>query len=44
MARQTGLIDAINSSVYLLKIHRPCHESDPVLNTAYNILAGGHGL
>jgi hypothetical protein len=30
--------------VYLLKIHRRCHESDPVLNIAYNLLAGGDGL
>ncbi|WP_343577774.1 IS1380 family transposase [Mycobacterium sp.] len=31
----------IDRSVKLLKIHRPYHESDHVLNIAYNILCGG---
>ena len=31
----------ISLSVKLLKIHNPCHESDHVLNLAYNALCGG---
>ena len=41
LARNSGLIDAINKKVHLLKIHLPYHESDHVLNMAYNTLAGG---
>jgi len=41
LARNSGLIDAINRRVHLLKIHLPYHESDHVLNMAYNTLAGG---
>jgi hypothetical protein len=36
-----GLAGAIDRQLHLLKIHRPYHESDHVLNIAYNILAGG---
>jgi len=41
LARQTGLIEALDESVDLLKLHLPYHESDHVLNFPYNILAGG---
>ena len=41
LARRTGLIEAIDRRLHLLKVHRPYHESDHVLNVAYNILAGG---
>ncbi|MCK4415502.1 MAG: transposase, partial [Candidatus Eisenbacteria sp.] len=41
LARQVGLIDAIDRRLHLLKVHLPYHESDHVLNVAYNILAGG---
>ncbi len=41
MARKIGLVDAINERVTVLKRHLPYHESDHVLNLAYNILAGG---
>ena len=41
LARRTGLIEAIDRHLHLLKFHRPYHESDHVLNIAYNILAGG---
>jgi hypothetical protein len=41
MARKIGLVDAINQKVTVLKRHLPYHESDHVLNLAYNILAGG---
>jgi hypothetical protein len=41
LARQTGLSEAIDRRLHLLKVHLPYHESDHVLNIAYNILAGG---
>ena len=41
MARQLGLIDAIDRRLHLLKLHLPYHESDHVLNLAYNALCGG---
>jgi hypothetical protein len=41
LARKTGLIDAINRRLHLLKIHLPYHESDHVLNLAYNALCDG---
>ncbi len=41
LARQVGLIDAIDRRLVLLKIHLPYHESDHVLNLAYNPLCGG---
>jgi len=44
LARKVGLIEAIDRDVRLLKVHLPYHESDHVLNIAYNILCGGHCL
>jgi hypothetical protein len=44
VARQTGLIQALNDNVHVLKVHLPYHESDHVLNIAYNVLAGGKCL
>jgi hypothetical protein len=41
LVRRLGLDDAINRSLGLLKIHLPYHDSDHVLNIAYNLLAGG---
>ena len=41
LARRTGLVEAIRPDLHLLKVHLPYHESDHVLNIAYNILAGG---
>jgi hypothetical protein len=41
MAQKIGLVDAINEKVSVLKRHLPYHESDHVLNLAYNIMAGG---
>lgn len=41
LARRLGLIEAIDDRLHLLKIHRPYHESDHVLNLAYNALCGG---
>ena len=44
LARHVGLIDAIDRDVRLLKVHLPYHESDHVLNIAYNILCDGDCL
>ena len=41
LARRSGLIAAIDRGLHLLKIHKPYHESDHVLNLAYNTLTGG---
>ena len=41
LARQSGLIEAIDERLKLLKIHLPYHESDHVLNMAYNLIVGG---
>jgi hypothetical protein len=41
IARSTGLIADIDHHLHLLKRHLPYHESDHVLNIAFNILAGG---
>lgn len=41
LARQSGLADEIDRRLHLLKEHKPYHESDHVLNVAYNILSGG---
>jgi len=40
----SGLADEIDSSLQLLKIHKPYFESDHVLNIAYNALCGGATL
>ena len=44
LANKTGLAKAIDQDLHLLKRHLPYHESDHVLNLAYNILAGGTRL
>jgi hypothetical protein len=41
LVKTVGLDDAINRRVALLKLNMPYHESDHVLNIAYNVLAGG---
>jgi hypothetical protein len=41
LARRLGLIDALDERLQILKLHLPYHESDHVLNLAYNVLAGG---
>ena len=41
MAKQLGLIDGIDRHLQLLKFHLPFHESDHVLNLAYNALCEG---
>lgn len=41
LVRAVGLVEALDRNVQLLQVHLPYHESDHVLNIAYNILAGG---
>jgi hypothetical protein len=41
LARQTGLLEAIDAHVRVLKVHLPYHELDHVLGMAYNVLCGG---
>jgi hypothetical protein len=41
LVRKVKLADAIDKALHLLKVHLPYHESDHVLNIAYNILCGG---
>ncbi len=41
LAQQSGLVKLIDTHRHLLKRHLPYHESDHVLNLAYNVLAGG---
>lgn len=44
MVKRSGFIKEIDNAVHLLKRHLPYHESDHVLNLAYNIFAGGTRL
>jgi len=44
LARECGLVEAIDRNVELLKFHFPYHESDHVLNIAYNALTDGRCL
>jgi hypothetical protein len=44
LARKLGLVDDIDQGLHLLKRHLPYHESDHVLNIAYNLLSGGSRL
>ena len=44
LAERTGLVRDIDAKLHVLKRHMPYHESDHVLNIAFNILAGGTHL
>ncbi len=44
LAKRIGLVKEIDKHLHLLKRHVPYHESDHVLNLAYNVLAGGEGF
>jgi len=44
LAKQTGLVAAIDEKLHLLKVHAPYHESDHVLNFALNALCDGRSL
>lgn len=41
---RSGLVERIDEGVHVLKLHRPYHESDHVLNIAYNVVCGGQTL
>ena len=41
LVRKLGLAEAIDERLHLLKFHFPYHESDHVLNFAYNALCNG---
>jgi len=41
LVSRLGLVEAIDTELELLKVHLPYHESDHVLNLAYNVLCGG---
>lgn len=42
--RHVGLARRIDENVHVLKVHRPYHESDHVLNLVYNVFCGGRTL
>jgi DDE family transposase len=44
MVTKLGLPGQIDEGLQLLKVHLPYHESDHVLNLAYNVLCGGTRL
>ena len=41
VAKKLELVEAVDRDLHVLKVHLPYHESDHVLNIAYNLLAGG---
>jgi hypothetical protein len=44
LVQRLGLVEDIDRTLHLLKVHLPYHESDHVLNLTYNLLAGGQRL
>ena len=44
LVSRLGLAERIDQQLHLLKVHLPYHESDHVLNLAYNVLCGGTRL
>jgi len=44
MVKKIGLDKEIDEHLQLLKVHLPYHESDHVLNLAYNVIVGGQRL
>ena len=44
LVTKLGLPQEIDARLHLLKVHLPYHESDHVLNMAYNVLCGGTRL
>jgi hypothetical protein len=44
MVQKLGLAREIDARVHVLKRHLPYHESDHVMNLAYNVLTGGRCL
>jgi hypothetical protein len=44
LCQRIGMVDLLNEKVQVLKRHLPYHESDHVLNLAYNIMVGGQRM
>lgn len=44
LVKSLHLGEEIDQSIHLLRVHRPYHESDHILNMTYNILTGGRCL
>ncbi|HUY36504.1 MAG TPA: IS1380 family transposase [Pirellulales bacterium] len=44
LVRDLGLAEEIDARLHVLKLHLPYHESDHVLNLAYNIICDGQRL
>ena len=44
LVTKLGLVEKLDQGLELLKVHLPYHESDHVLNLAYNVLCGGTRL
>jgi hypothetical protein len=44
LVSRLGLVEQLDQGLDLLKVHLPYHESDHVLNLAYNVLCGGTRL
>jgi hypothetical protein len=44
MNKNLGFVQEVDNVLHLLKRHLPYHESDHVLNIAYNVIAGGTRL
>ena len=44
LAQKIELVKEIDRNLHLLKRHLPYHESDHVLNIAFNLLAGGQRI
>lgn len=44
LVTRLGLVEQVDDRLELLKVHLPYHESDHVLNLAYNVMCGGTRL
>lgn len=44
LVRKLGLAARIDAALHLLRVHKPYHESDHVLNIVYNTMCGGQTL
>ena len=44
LAQRVGLVEDLDRSLPLLKVHLPYHESDHMLNLAYNVMVCGQRL
>ena len=44
LVSRLGLVEQLDEGLDLLKVHLPYHESDHVLNLAYNVMCGGTRL